>query len=313
MNRKILVTGANGFIGSRVLTALIDQGDIPIALVRSSSNLWRINSILSKITMYNIDCVPLDQIFNQEKIDAIINLSTYYKKHNSYEDIDKIIDANINFPAKILELCKKHEVPLFITAGTYFQYDQSDSTINEEHSSAARDLYGAAKNALEKIMEYYSSNSKTKTVSLVLFTPYGEMDHEEKLIPYVVKLTMKRKPLNLNYGFQKLNLVYIQDVVDGFIRSLDLISRDIPPHIRINLANKRSYSIREIVTVVEELLKYHVDVNWNSLNLSKIDLDDELVIETSFAEEIIGWKPQFDIYEGFKRTIEYYKGEENEA
>ncbi|EQD35302.1 NAD-dependent epimerase/dehydratase, partial [mine drainage metagenome] len=312
MNRRILVTGANGFIGSRVIRKLISENDVPIILKRSGSDMSKIKNVSTELTYYDVDITPIEEIFAMEKIDAIINLATYYRKHNSYCDIVKMIETNVEFPTKLMELCVKNEVPLFITAGSYFQYDINSVHFNENTPLIARDLYAATKNALQTIMDYYSSINGLTTLDLLLFTPYGEMDHEEKLIPYLIKQALRKESVKLSYGFQKLNLVYIEDVAMAFVKALDVTEINTQRNLRIILANKQSYSIREIVTIVEDLLDNHIDVKWASLEMDVIDRNFDLKIDTELSDKILGWHPEIDIYEGLRRTIKYYSGDTNE-
>ena len=169
MNRKVLVTGGNGFIGSHVVRKLIAQGDIPILLIRNSSDMWRVNAIINQVRTFNVDQNPLNEVFKCEKLSGVINLATYYKKQNSFEDISDMIDTNIKFPSQLLQLCKDNNVPIFITAGSYFQYGVS-SFLSAPVSSIPRDLYAATKSAFSKVMEYYSSSPKklVTTVALVI-------------------------------------------------------------------------------------------------------------------------------------------------
>ena len=215
MNRKILVTGGNGFIGSHVVRKLLSQGERPILLIRNSSDMWRVKDIISQVNVFNVDEKPLLELFKDENLSGVINLATYYKKQNTFEDISRMVDSNIKFPAQILQLCKDYDVPIFITAGSYFQYGVN-SHMSDIESSIPRDLYAATKSALSKIMDYYSASSPVVAMELLLFTPYGEMDHDDKLIPYLIRNTLSGRPVNLTSGFQKLNLVYVGDVASVF-------------------------------------------------------------------------------------------------
>ena len=309
MNRRVLVTGGNGFIGSKVLKKLLENGDTPIIIKRNSSDMWRIETILNQIILYNIDKLSLDKVFETEKIDAVINLATYYKKNNTFQDIEKLVETNVKFPSQILQLCSDHEVPIFVTAGSYFQYATNYISSTVTNSSIPRDLYAATKSALTKIMEYYSSRFNTRTVELTLFTPYGEMDHEEKLVPYLIKQALQKSTVYLSSGFQKLNMVYVEDVAAAFVKSLDLVEKKTFTHHRIDVANTKSYSIRDIVTVIEDIIQSNLIVKWNSVNINETDQDDEIMINNSEIEKIMNWKPKFDLYEGLRKTIDYYKGE----
>ncbi len=306
MNRKILVTGGNGFIGSHVVRKLLSQGERPILLIRNSSDMWRVKDIISQVNVFNVDEKPLLELFKDENLSGVINLATYYKKQNTFEDISRMVDSNIKFPAQILQLCKDYDVPIFITAGSYFQYGVN-SHMSDIESSIPRDLYAATKSALSKIMDYYSASSPVVAMELLLFTPYGEMDHDDKLIPYLIRNTLSGRPVNLTSGFQKLNLVYVRDVASVFVKALDSHIEE-NKSVHLNVANAQSYSIRDIITVMEEILKKHINVNWNSSITNEIDKDNMFVVNTKITEMILKWKPQYDLYEGLKRTIEYYRG-----
>lgn len=310
MNRKILVTGGNGFIGSHLIRKLLSRGDEPIVLTRKSSNMWRLNDVLERIETFNFDEIPFEKLFKSGDLSGVINLATYYRKQNSFEDITKMIDSNVKFPTELLQLCKDHNIPIFITAGSYFQYSANFSMKGTD-VLIARDLYAATKSALIKIMDYFSSSSDLITMELVLFTPYGEMDHDEKLIPYLIRNALMGSSVRLTMGFQKLNLVYVDDVASAFVNALDF-HNEVTESIHINIGNVISYSIRDIVTVIEDILQQHIDVKWNCIATGEVDKDDLLRVDTTTSENLLKWKPQHDIYEGLRKTINYYRSIMNE-
>ena len=306
MNKRVLVTGGTGFIGSRILRQLKDANYVPVMLKRSNSNTYRIKDLLHDITYYDIDKTPVEKIFELEHFDSVINLATYYKKHNSLEDIERMFQTNVEFPARLLELCVLFNVPLFITAGSYFQYEQSSSTIKESTILLGRDLYAATKNALQSIMDYYSSVHRIRTIDMILFTPYGEMDHEEKLIPYLINQILDKKQAKLSYGFQRLNLLHVEDVATAFVKAIEISNPHVPLNFRMNVGYKRSCSIREILTMMEEILGFHIEVKWGSIMMDQIDRNEELKIDTTKTEEYLNWSPAVSIQDGLRRTFNYY-------
>ncbi|MEM0134258.1 MAG: NAD(P)-dependent oxidoreductase [Thermoplasmatales archaeon] len=311
MTKKVLVTGGNGFIGSHLLVSLLKKDFLPIVYLRKSSRLSRINEILDHIIVYEND-ISLEEIFKKEELNAVINLASYYRKMHTADDINLLIDANISFPTKILDLCEHYNVNKFVTAGTYFQYTNSFY-----HQSEAvyipRDLYASTKSAMDKIMDYYNNNTDVKAMNLVLFTPYGPKDHSEKLIPYLISNGIKKKAVRLSKGFQKINPVYVKDIAEAFVKALRIDLAQDSGVNHLNIASNKSYSIREIVSIIEELLGYNFEKQWNSVESEKIDIDYYLDIDTSKTEKLLGWKAKTDIYKGLSDTIKYYLGDSVES
>ncbi|MHB1709465.1 MAG: NAD-dependent epimerase/dehydratase family protein [Thermoplasmataceae archaeon] len=312
MTRNVLVTGGTGFIGSHVIRRIMAAGDAPILLKRSFSNTWRIKDLMEDIVFYDADVTSLRDIFAKEEIHAVVNLAAYYQKKDSYDDIEKMVETNIKFPTQLLELCRNYKVPRFITAGSFFQYDRQYSTLDGNTPFVARNLYAATKNSLEAITRYYASNEGISVFNLILFTPYGDMDDGRKLIPYIVKQALSEEPINLSEGFQKLNLVYVDDIADAFVKAIDAEQNNLASCMHLNIANRKAYSIREIVRVVEELLKRPVDAKWGAVHAGEIDRSTDFTVDSTFTERIMNWSPKITLYDGLKKTIDYYGGKLHE-
>ena len=308
MNKKILITGGTGFIGSHLIEEIVKRGGRPIVLKRSYSSLWRISDFINKLDFYDLDKTPLENVIKKEDVDVIINLAVNYKKNHDYSNIDEMLDTNVKLPTKLLALAKESGASSFITAGSFFQYDKNALHINQETPLLARNFYAATKNALERILEFYRSSSEIKVFEFILFTPYGERDDVNKVIPYIIRSAIKDENVELTHGFQKLYPTYVGDIVSAIIRAAELPGGIPLPSYRFNITDGNLYSIREIVTVIEDILDRRIKVNWSSVETGKIDLIQPLTVDTSTTEKILGWAPSVSIEEGLKRTIMYYRG-----
>ncbi len=134
MSKTVLLTGATGFIGSHLLEELINQNYEVIILKRSFSNTWRIDHLLDNITFYDIDKVPIENIFDNHEINYVVHLATYYKKTHEYNDIEEMMESNITIPTKILEQMRLHSVEYFINTGTFFEYDLNSRLIGKNNN-----------------------------------------------------------------------------------------------------------------------------------------------------------------------------------
>jgi CDP-3, 6-dideoxy-D-glycero-L-glycero-4-hexulose-4-reductase len=312
MTRRIIITGGTGFIGSHLVEEFVNRKYRPIVLKRGHSNTSRISKYLNAVDFYDLDKIALEDIFKREVVDVVINLTVFYKKEHSYGDIDEMIDTNVKFPTKLLELSRSSGVSTFVTAGTYFQYDKNVMHIDQETTLLARDFYAATKNALERILEFYQSSSEMRLFEFILFTPYGERDDPKKLIPYIINNALQRKSIDLTQGFQRLYPTYVKDIVSAIIKAIELPESIRPSSYRFNVTGGQSYSIREIVTAIEEILDKKIRVNWGRINMEKIDALQPLTVDISATENALGWIPNTSLEEGLRRTVIYYGGERNE-
>ena len=111
MKKRILLTGATGFLGSHILETLRENSEV-IILKRSFSDTGRIRDFLPGVVHYDADTTPLEHIFKERSIDGIIHAATEYGRHKGP---DEVVASNVVFPLKLLELGISHGISFFIT------------------------------------------------------------------------------------------------------------------------------------------------------------------------------------------------------
>lgn len=299
----VLLTGANGFLGSHLLESLIDSGNKVIVLKRSSSDLWRIKHLLSKATFYDLDTQPLMSAFHDQKIDVVVHLATLYRKFDDVGGIDEMINANFTFPIQLIEAATRNGVRGFINTGSYFEVDCSKSPVLEESKSNAFNLYAKLKTSFNDILKTYSS--QIDIVTFRLFSPYGEKDND-KLIPLVIKKALLGEKLDLSEGFQKMDFIYVSDIVNAYLLAIkEMLSENRSLDYQLyNLGCGSAYSVREVVSIVEQNLNLRINVDWGES--SKVDIPF-VVADINKAKNKFSWEPQFSLQRGINKTIKYYR------
>ncbi|MBI3619781.1 NAD(P)-dependent oxidoreductase [Candidatus Roizmanbacteria bacterium] len=306
---NILVTGGTGFIGSNLLDKLLKKKYNVVLLKRKTSNTWRIRHITNKIRMYDIDLsTDYDAIIKKEKTKVIIHLAgKYIKQHKSREELKELIDSNITFPSLLLDSAVRNDVKIFVNTGTFFEYELKGK-IDENSLRKPYDYYAVTKMAFETILKFYSANSNMKTATLKLFSPYGEKDNE-KVIPLIIKCFLKRQPLFLTKGNQKLSFTYVDDIIVAYLKALDYLNNiKAPYYANFNIGSNKSVSIKEIVSLVRQLCKQNDMVNFGAVNNPK-DEGLNITCDSSLAQSLLKWRAQYSIKSGLKKTIKYYKNE----
>ena len=304
---NILITGSTGFIGSYLLKSLLESTNYNIIILkRSKSHTFRIDNLLSKVSTFDIDKTELEDIFKNNSIDGIIHLATNYIKAHKFEDISGLIESNITFPTKLIELSVKYKVDFFINTGTFFENNLNSNPITEQSETKPYNLYASTKLAFNNILEYYASNSALNILTLKLAAPFGYNDNP-KLVPYLIKSVLNNKKIILEQGEQEWDFIYVKDVVSAYIKAIKFCTnskRNIYEEILIGTAKKTS--IKEITNIINNLYGKKMITLEKDYQPNQIF---EAYVDNSKAKNMLQWLPQYSIEDGLTETYNLYKEE----
>ena len=167
MRKRVLITGATGFIGSHVVELLLDN-DFDITVIkRSFSNTERIEQHLSRLVCFDLDNVTLESVFEGPGFDVLIHLATLYNKGDFGVDLEEMRKVNIDFPRKLLELAIKNNVKKFVNTSTYFQYSPHHLPLSEDNDLLPFNEYAKTKIAFAQLLK--ASAADIKVMDLIIF------------------------------------------------------------------------------------------------------------------------------------------------
>jgi len=301
----ILLTGANGFLGSHLMEALIQQDYSVVILKRSTSNLWRIEHLAGQYKSYDVDTQFLTDVFELESADVVIHLATLYRKFDNGSEVSEMLDVNVRFPTEVLEAGVRNGIKGFINTGTFFEYDCRIQPLNENAPIKPFNFYAKTKLAFEEMLKTYSDEIMVCTFRL--FSPYGEKDNQ-KLLPMIIQKALKGEAIELSEGLQKIDLIYVDDVVSAYVKAVKRIlsSPNKPEYEVFNLGSGVALSIRDVVSIVEQKIGGALQKKWGEESNADIPI---AYADISKASEILKWQPKYNAFEGITKTISYYKKE----
>lgn len=282
--KTIFLTGATGYLGSELLRYWIGQGHELIVLKRSTSCMNRIKDLEGRFVSYDSDQSSWEKSFKNNKIDAVVHVAASYGRKG--ESLYEIIDANIHFPIRLLDLAIQSGIKYFINTASSLPKEISD--------------YSLSKAQFQEWVKQKKDN--IHSINLVLEYFYGPEDDDWKFISMVIKKLKNDVPyINFTNGLQKRDFIFISDLVSAFDRVLNQIEY-LKSGIDVPIGTGVSYSIRSVV----ELCKEIIGNNSTSLNFGfipdRVGEVYELMADTSLMSSL-NWCHEYSLELGLKECI----------
>ena len=282
--KRILISGATGFLGSYLVHAFIARGDDVTILKRSTSNINRIADILEAVHCVNIDVEPIEAAFTDcTAYDVVINtVGIYGRKGESAADI---LASNLCFAVELLQLCSRYKAKKFINTNT-----SADSMLN---------AYALAKRQFSDWGRLYARQSEIAVYDILLEHMYGPGDDTKKFIEFVIeKCRSNIDSLPLTKGEQKRDFVYIDEVVSAYLLLADA---EMTGYQQIGLGSGTNISIREVVEIIHRLTKSKTKLAFGALPYRGREVMESKPDLTIL--NLLGWKTQMDMETGIKKIL----------
>jgi UDP-glucuronate 4-epimerase len=332
---KILVTGAAGFIGSKLSEELIARGDdvVGIDILNDYYDVRlkeaRLNRVESSPKTGTFRFIKLDladrkamkKLFIDEQFDKVVNLAAQAGVRYSIENPLSYVDSNIVGFAHVLEGCRHNNVKHLVYASSSSVYGLNEKMPFSVHDNVDHpiSLYAASKKADELMAHTYSHLYRLPTTGLRFFTVYGPWDRPDMALQKFARAILNDEPIDVyNYGNHRRDFTYIDDIVEGVIRVLDTIAEPNPdwsgekPDSASSPAPWRIYNIGnqqpvELIKYIETLEKYlGKKAEKNLLPLQPGDVPDTYADVADLVKDV-DYKPSTTIDDGIKAFAEWYK------
>lgn len=292
---KVLLTGANGFIGKSILLKMQELDLVPITLIRKSTQTHFLDEHSVPTIIDSGDPGELREVIKQEKIAGILHLASYYCKEHRDSDLATLVDSNISLGLRILQSTLGTEVRWFLNTGTFWQHYN-----NEEYSPV--NLYAATKQAFEDLAQFYIETSDLKFITLNLNDTFGPNDTRAKIFNLLLNQINSPTPLKMSGGEQIMDICYIEDVCSAFTHLIKLLESN-SPHLQagdsLALHSFERKTLREIVRDFEEVVGVKLNIEWDALPYRK----REVMLPWEAGKNIPEWSPQYSFRDGVAKIL----------
>jgi len=303
----VVITGANGYIGSNLARELSKSGDNICIFVRKQSNLWRLRDVISKFAIEIVDVLDkkaIQQKINKIKPDIVYHCAVY-GVHPFKKDLTRIIQTNIQGSVNLLQsLVEYNDLKKFINIGSVSEYGPKLKAAKENDVVNPNTVYGVAKVAQTNFTQYFTLSKKLPSVTCRIFTPYGMYEEPGRLIPDIMIALIRKKPLFISAPKAKRDFVFIEDVIKALI-SAERKSR-MDGEI-FNIGSGKEYSVEEIIDIVQRVTHTDLKISFNNRNQREYDKRGiGCFANIEKAKKLLNWEPNYSIEEGLKKTHQWY-------
>ncbi len=311
--KKVLVTGAAGFIGSHLVEALVVHGYQVRALIKyNSRNDWGNIELLPRKIKEEIEIVSgnIEDPFLCQKIsrgvEHIYHLAALIAIPYSYVAPESYVNTNIKGTMNILQAALQNDVQKIVHTSTSETYGTAIYTpIDEKHPLQGQSPYSASKIAADKIAESYYLSFGLPVAILRPFNTYGPRQSARAVIPTIVTqaLTTKTKQIKLGSLEPVRDLLFVKDTARAFIKAAQNHSTSGEV---INAGYGKGITIGDLARKILDMIdpEIEVKIDDNRIRPGKSEVL-KLVCDASKAKQMIGWEPEYELDTGLKETISF--------
>jgi len=301
------VVGGAGFIGSHIVDLLIEKGIETYVLKSGFRSGKHPNLVNKEATIIEGNLLsPSDLERTTKNMDVVFHCAAVLSHYaDAYPEL--AFDVNVKGTWNLKNACKQNNVKRIIYASTSFVYgDPTTVPVNENSSLNPKGNFEVGKLAAEKILQAAHPFQVPYTI-LRLFNMYGPRSYPDKLYSQAVTTftlaALKKQSLEIHAdGKQELDFVYVKDVARAFLDC----TRDKAENKIVNVGSGKSVSINKLASNINQLANNPTKTHYNSAHPAYLK---NVRADITSIKECVGWMPRFNLTEGLKETIEFFKEE----
>jgi NAD dependent epimerase/dehydratase len=317
-NKKVLVTGADGFIGSHLVERLVSEGcTVKAFCYYNSFNSWGwldsfAPDLLSKIEVFTGDIRDPNGVRTAMKdVDVVFHLAALIAIPFSYHSPDSYLDTNIKGTLNIVQAAKDLEIEKILVTSTSEVYGTAQYVpIDEIHPRQPQSPYSASKIGADCIAESFYRSFRLPVTIVRPFNTYGPRQSARAVIPTIItQLLDGHKTIRLGDLRPTRDLLYVSDTVDGFVsiaRADSLIGED------CNIATESEVSIRSLAQQLIDQINPNATIEEESARLRPEKSEVfRLYGSNQKLRKQTNWEPKFSLQKGLEETIKWFRDPQN--
>lgn len=300
--KRVLVTGAGGFVGANLVRVLLAGGCRVEALQRPSGSSWRLAGLENPwLTRHEVDVADrrqLTAVFAQVQPEVVFHLAV--PRGHDERARDEMMRVNVLGAHEMMRVVRAHGTGRLIVAGSMLEHGPSDAALGEDHPTRPNTWHGATKAAATLLYQQGGGEGLPVTV-LRLAHVYGPWESAHRFAPTVIRAALEDRPVVLTRELARRDWVHVHDVCEALLLA------------GLRQGHGDVYNIGTgIETSNEELLEHVAAATGRAVRVAARTLAPRITdarhrhADRSRAEQVLGWVPRLSLSEGLRQTVRWY-------
>ena len=303
--KRVVVTGASGFVGANLVRRLLAEGHEVHLLLRPGYAAWRLQAIRDEILLHEVDLRDgegLARVVALIRPEWVFHLAAY-GAYSHQTDLAQMVATNISATAHLITACLATGFEAFVHTGSSSEYGLVDHAPAESEAIDPNSYYACTKAAATHLCRHIARDHDVHVPTLRLYSVYGPYEEPTRLLPTLVLRGLRGElPPLVNPEIAR-DFVFVEDICDAY-----LLAAAHPQTERgaiYNVGTGVQTTLREIVELARGQCEIASEPIWGSMGDRHWDTETWVADADKIAREL-GWRPRHGLAEGFSRTVEWF-------
>ncbi|NWJ96445.1 MAG: GDP-mannose 4,6-dehydratase [Chloroflexi bacterium] len=306
--KRILLTGATGFVGANLARRLLQDGHDLHLLVRPGYKTWRIEEIKAQVSLHEVeltDSEGLSRVVSQIRPEWVFHLATY-GAYSNQADAYQAVQTNILGTVNLVEACLKTGFETFINTGSSSEYGFKEYPPSEREWLEPNSYYAVTKSSATLFCRYTAQRFGVQLATLRLYSVYGPYEEPTRLIPTLLWYGLQGKlPPLVNPRIAR-DYVYIEDVNEAYLLAATTPNQELGAVY--NVGTGLQTTLHEVLEITRHELGVTVEPDWGSMPNRQWD-SEVWVSDNRKIKEALNWQPRYTFEEGFHQMASWFKAQ----
>ena len=309
-NKRVLITGADGFIGAHLAAELVARGARVFAAVRNISHTWRLDTIRSQISMLEGDLTHIEDaraIIEQSQPDIIFNAASTTDTSRLLDVLESVVENTYGILRATLTAARENKVERFIQFGSIEEYGLAKVPLTEDMRALPMSPYSLGKlMATETALLFARAGDMHISVVRPAAT-FGPQQTSHMLIPSIIKAALEKMDFDMNKGEQLRDFIFVDDLVAGVLAvgSSERSCGEI-----FNLGSGTPTLVKDVANIVNDALGHPITINFGAQPYREND-STEFYMDSGKARNVLGWEAKTELRGAIQKTVAWYSNANN--